>query len=683
MTYGVVSRVQKRTWRHSMIAGLFVSLMAGNAMAVTGDGSTNDLVGLNKTDGGDSESIQIPSLASALGEQRYNYNLAKSALRDNDMKNYQQYYELLGDYPLVPYLDYTILRARLWELPYDAVDAFFAKHPDSFLAIRLRQTWLSQLAADGEWPAYIRYYRPDVANTSHECHWLHARLRSGDTTALAETARIWNVGESQPEACDPLFAAWRNAGYLTQELIWSRFDKAMQRRNLGLGRYLAAMLTDERRKLADLYMRVDRQPSLITQHREFRIQSLATQQIIAHGIVRLARHRAEVALKHWELYEAQQLFPKELGRNTKVTLVRYLARQDHQAEAEQLLSQSTALRQADVVEELLREALRDLDWQAVLRRINMLPEEEQTSDRWLYWRARAVGELGLADATTPKPEEIYRDLAGKRSFYGFLSSDILNIDYSLEDVPIEIRPDRLEVLEKSPGMRRAKELWLTGNYAEARAEWLFTTRAMNRDQLVTAGQLARQWGWYNKGIQAMIVGDLWDHLTIRFPLAYKEEIARIAEDTQLNPTLIYAIARQESAFAENAHSSAGARGLMQLMPATAELVARRKGMEHSLQDLYNPEHNMLLGSSYFHSLLERFGNNRILAAAAYNAGPHRVSNWISRSADQRPFDVWIETIPFRETRGYVQNVLSFSVIYGYRMGQATPLVTAAEAQDLL
>ena len=687
MTYGVVSRVQAHTRRHGMIAGLTVSILAGAAMAAPDGASTdthlNQVVGLDKTETTDKDTVQIPSLASALGEQRYNYNLARSALHDNQIDTYQRYYQLLGDYPLVPYLDYNALRAQLSELPYDAVDAFFSKHPDSFLAVRLRQTWLSQLAAEDEWGAYLTYYRPEVADTSLQCYYLHARLLSGDTSALEETARVWDVGESQPEACDPLFNQWRSAGYLSQDLIWSRFNKAMQRRNLSLGRYLASMLTDDRQKLAQLYMRVDRQPSLITHYKEFRRQNLPTQQIIAHGITRLARRRSDAALEHWKHYEAQQLFPESLSRETKITLVRYLGRQGHQIQAEQLLNQSTALRQADVVEELLREALRDLDWQAVARRIQMLPEEEQASDRWRYWRARAMVELTPAGTETSEPTQVYAQLAGNRSFYGFLASDILNLDYSLEDVPAEVRPDALEELGKLPGMRRAKELWLTGNNAEARAEWLFSTRNMTRDQLVTAGQLARQWGWYNRGIQAMIVGDLWNHLTIRFPLAYQEEIVRIAKNTQLEPTLIYAIARQESAFAKNAHSTAGARGLMQLMPATAEQVARRNGVKHSLQDLYNPEHNMLLGSSYFHSLLERFNNNRILAAAAYNAGPHRVANWISRSGDQRPFDVWIETIPFRETRGYVQNVLSFSVIYGYRMGQATPLITAEEAKDLL
>lgn len=671
----LISRMQRINWRLAAAAGICALGFSTSSPAYSAAEAA--------TANAETENVQVPSLASGLNEQRYHYNLAKSALHANKMEKYQENYALLGDYPLVPYLDYTSLRSRLTDLPYTEVDGFFAEYPGSFLAVRLRQTWLSQLALREKWEDYIKYYKPEVATTELQCRYLYARLQNGDKTALDEVGSVWNVGESQPKACDPLFNQWLDTGHMTQELVWSRFKKAMDRRNLGLGRYLASLLTGEHQRMAQLYMKVDHQPHLMKRHSDFRQQSELMQQVIAHGIQRLARRQAEQAQEYWERYEAQQLFSEDLSRETKVTLVRYLTRQDHQAEAERLLSSSAALRQTDVVEELIREALRDMDWEAVARRIRMLPREEQLSDRWQYWNARASEVLGTTGTDGTEPAKIYEMLAGKRSFYGFLAADITGRDYALEDVPAEVRPEAMEALASLPGMRRAKELWLTGNHAEAQAEWLFTTDTMSKSDLVTAGQLARQWGWYNKGIHAMIAGDLWDHLSIRFPLAYQEEVTRIATDVQLEPTLIYAIARQESAFAEYARSSAGARGLMQLMPATAEQTARRKGLKFNPQDLYNPEHNIMLGSTYFHSLLERFNNNRILAMAAYNAGPYRVSRWISDPAKERPFDVWIETIPYRETRGYVQNVLSFSVIYGYRMGQATPLVTAQEASDLL
>jgi soluble lytic murein transglycosylase len=680
MKYPLFSTVAGKIQRHGLIASFFTLTFLGNAYAsssTSGDSLLQDTLQSKE------KGVQVPSTAVGLGEQRYHYNLAKAALNAKNTKKYQENYKLLGDYPLVPYLDYTALRSRLAEMPVEAVDAFLEEHAGSFLAVRLRQTWLAQLAVRNDWQAYIRYYEPEVATTELQCLYLYSRVKTGDESAWAEVADVWSVGESQPKQCDPLFNRWRSAGHLTQDLVWERFRKALNRRNLGLGRYLASLMDAEHQRVAQLYMKVDHQPTLLKQHNTFRKQDPLMQQVIAHGVARLAKSDAKSAWEHWELYEAQQLFPEDLGRATKVTLVRYLTRQGHHVEAEQLLSSSASLRQSDVVEELIREALREMDWQAVDRRIQMLPAEEQTSDRWRYWRARALSEAQLAAEDFPEPAEVYEELSTKRSFYGFMAADIVGRDYALEDVPVEVQPEAMEAIASLPGMQRAKELWLTGNHSEAQAEWLFTTNSMTKDELVSAGQLARQWGWYNKGIHAMIAGDLWDHLSIRFPLAYQEEVTKIASEMKLDPTLIYAIARQESAFAEEARSPAGARGLMQLMPATAAQTAKRQGLPHSLKDLYNPEHNIMLGSSYFQTLLQRFNNNRILAAAAYNAGPHRVARWISEPDKERPFDVWIETIPYRETRGYVQNVLSFSVIYGYRMGHATHLVTAKEANDLL
>ena len=168
------------------------------------------------------------------------------------------------------------------------------------------------------------------------------------------------------------------------------------------------------------------------------------------------------------------------------------------------------------------------------------------------------------------------------------------------------------------------------------------------------------------------------------PLAYREEIAKIALDMQLEPTFIYAIARQESAFDAAARSPVGAMGLMQLMPQTALYTAKKSGIKHAnTKDLLKAEHNMRLGGLYLNHLLQTFKGNRILAAAAYNAGPSRVNRWLSEQGKEKPVDVWIETIPYKETRHYVQNVLCFSVIYGYRLGQPTMFLSEAEAKQYL
>lgn len=620
-----------------------------------------------------------PDLAS----QRFHYQKAKAALALHNDSEFETHMTQLGDYPLKQYLEFAQIRNNFKSLPFAQLDDFFTKYPDSFLETRLRANLLHFLASRQRWKDYLNYYSVKMGSLILQCHYLHARIKTGDTQALEEVGQLWDVGKSQPSECDPLFKTWQAAGQLSQELVWSRFHHAMENNNLSFARFLSRSLTDAK-PLADLYLQVYQNPKLITERNKFEKHDLATQQIISHGIKRLAVKDPLEALYHWEMYESQQLFPTELIRDTKLNIVKRLIRGGHAKAAQTLLNFSHALRHQDLVEEIAREALAELDWQRLAEALTLLDNENQNSERWQYWAARIQEELKTPLPGYESPAKIYQQLAQNRSFYGFLASDKLEQGYSLVDFSQPLEATVLAAVGQLGAMQRAYELWLTGNSTEAKAEWLHLSRSLSDDQLLAAGQLARDWGWYNTGIQAMISGNYWNQLTVRFPLAYQDEIYRIAQDTQVEPTLIYAIARQESAFDELALSPVGAMGLMQLMPQTALFTAKKSGIEHSRKNqLLDAEHNMRLGGFYLNHLLQRFDGNRILAAAAYNAGPHRVSRWLSEQGKERPVDVWIETIPYKETRHYVQNILCFSVIYGYRLGQPTAFLSAEEAKRFL
>ena len=273
------------------------------------------------------------------------------------------------------------------------------------------------------------------------------------------------------------------------------------------------------------------------------------------------------------------------------------------------------------------------------------------------------------------PQQIYAGLALKRGFYGFLSADILGDEYNVIDSPVQPSDELMHAIANLPAIKRAKELWEINEITWARREWYQATRNLSPSALTAAAKTAESWGWYRKSIQAMIEAKHWDDLQLRFPLAYQDQVQQAAKTTAADPTLLFAIARQESAFAYDAKSSAGALGLMQLMPATAKQTAQRAGVKKfSTRDLIRPEINIRLGSRYLDQLLNQFDGNRIFATAAYNAGPYRVKQWLSRQEPGMPFDIWIETIPFKETRHYVQNVMVFSVIYSYRLGTQAPKI---------
>ncbi len=617
---------------------------------------------------------------SSLTDQRYHYELAKSALKNEDIDKFQVHYAQLGDYPLTPYLNYSKIKNRLYDFDFTEISRFLETNRDTFLEYRLREQVLHALAMKRKWKDFLSYYQEGIQNKGLRCQSLQAKIATGDESVLSEVADIWTEGKSHPKACDPVFKKWRQRGGLTDDIAWARFHNAMSNGKRSLARYISRMMSESNKQYANEYLGIHAYPGRIKQHRRFSEQSLKTQQIISHGIKRFSRIDPKQAQKHWERYEAQQLFPKEISTDTKIYLVKQLTSKGHTSEAADLITHSQELRQQDVVERLLREALRNEQFDKVIQWISYLDEDAQASDRWQYWQARAQDELDLG-AQPVSSESIYEQLSKTRSFYGFLSADKLDLGYSLGHKPLTVSSSTRLVVQNRPAIRRAKELWLKGNIEEAKAEWQFATRNMSTSELAAAGNIAQEWGWYNKGIHAMIRGNYWDDLDVRFPLAYRETVEKASTQTTVESKLIYAIARQESAFAKNARSSAGARGLMQLMPGTARQTARKSGITHRDSLLYDPEYNIQLGSRYLNELLNKYNGNRILAAAAYNAGPHRVNKWIARTSLALPFDVWIETIPFKETRGYVQNILAFSVIYAHKLGEDQTFITPAEANN--
>jgi len=218
-----------------------------------------------------------------------------------------------------------------------------------------------------------------------------------------------------------------------------------------------------------------------------------------------------------------------------------------------------------------------------------------------------------------------------------------------------------------PGALRARELMRLGRGRDARREWRHLTLNMEPADLKAAAGLARQWEWHDQAIFTLARSGFWDDLELRFPVEHLELVEQYAERNGLGVPWVLAVMRQESAFAEDARSHAGATGLMQLMPATARGVARRLGRKRpSRSSLMQAEHNIPLGTAYLSEVYEQLDRHPVLATAAYNAGPHRVLRWLPRHTQEA--DIWVETIPFDETRNYVKRVMAYAVIYEKRLG---------------
>ena len=278
---------------------------------------------------------------------------------------------------------------------------------------------------------------------------------------------------------------------------------------------------------------------------------------------------------------------------------------------------------------------------------------------------------------------MYTQLADEPSFHGFLAADRVNLPYkSLDTQPKPDNKQRVQGLQRIAALQRVREWYALGNGAQARKEWLRTLKLMDKNGLLAASELALAWNMPHLSIMTAAKAKEWDNVNLRFPLLNVEQAQAQARNQGIQTAWVLGVMRRESAFDATAASNADAYGLMQLILPTAKLMARKQGLSvSSKEDVLQPATNIQLGSAYLSQLLKRFNGNYVQATAAYNAGPGRPPQWapdIPLNADQ-----WIETIPFTETREYVQAVLAYTTIYDHKLNADKALRLSDRLQPIM
>ena len=619
-----------------------------------------------------------PSASLSRYDQRKLYQDAIYFITSGQRNRYLKVKDRLRSYPLFPYLQYTDMAYRISRQSSEDIAQFADQYQDTPLANALVQHYLHNQGKRQRWQNFLKFYSPEVSSKRNACYYAYALARTGNLEqAIEEARKLWLVEYSQPDECDPIFKLWRDNGYLDADTAWQRYLISIKANKITLANYLVRFLAHDDRSFASNLKQLHTRPSHIERTSRYRLQHPRNRQVILHGLTRLARSKPDVAFDLLQEYQQQHTFEPEALTSTYVSIgKRFASRGDPDGRTERLPVDLRA--HPDLLESLLRLALRQLDFSQVLVLIHLLPQDLQDHPRWQFWKARV-----LADSSDPADREmsqgIYEQLTKERTFHGFLSADALDKPYNFVDEPTPVTNEEIMALEETPGIQRALELFSLGERSRARREWYFTTQEFSNKERAIAARVAVRWGWYKPAIQSLIEAAAWNDLDFRFPIAYRETFIHQARTSDIPVNWSLAIARQESAFMPDAKSSSGALGVMQLMPATAKLTAEWTGMKYkSSSELTNPAVNIRLGSQYLGQMLRRFNNNRILASAAYNAGPGRVDRWIN---SEIPFDVWIETIPFIETRNYVQNVLIFAAIYSKKMSLAQPMIYAHEYRD--
>jgi len=606
-----------------------------------------------------------------LTQQRQLYDQAKRALAKGDSGPYFQNAAALRSYPQTPYLAYDELTARLKSASNTEIEQFLAEHGDLPQANWMKLRWLRWLADRGDWATFEKYYDPKLNFTELDClngqyELQHNRKAEG----YASAEKLWMVGKAQPAACDALFSQWAAAGQLTEQKRWQRVKLAAEARNYALATQLANGLNTLGPQ-ARLMSEAAHKPDMLSQPSRFAPASEAMSDAVGLGLRRLARQDPEKAASLLDTYATNMHF----SRDEKVAIAReigltFARRYDSRGLA--IMTQyDPELRDNTVTEWRLRLLLRLGRWEDAYQLTRKLPQDLATTSRWRYWQARS---LELAEPKNPQAQVLFKKVANERDFYGFLAADRAQTPYQLNNRPLVLSPQLIKKVRNTPGVQRALEFHDRGQVVDGRREWYYVSRLFSRDEMVAQAKLAYDLKWYFPAIRTISQAQYWDDLDIRFPMAHRDTLVREAKLRGLHSSWVFAITRQESAFMDDARSGVGASGLMQLMPATAKETARKFSIPlASPQQVLNPDKNIQLGAAYLSQVHGQFNGNRVLASAAYNAGPGRVRQWL-KGANHLGFDVWIESIPFDETRQYVQNVLSYSVIYGQKLNAPQPVV---------
>ena len=606
-----------------------------------------------------------------IAQQRQLFLQAESALKKKDDASYFLLSDQLKDYPLYPYLQYQWLRKNLDRER--QVKYFLQHYSSSRYAPKLKHKWLNYLGKKKQWSLLLEN-KVTTKDVTLSCYFHRAELNTGNkSAALAGAQQLWAVGHSQPKACDPLFSQLQKSVLFTQYLRWQRFDAALKNNKISLASYVKTLMPKRYHATAQLWLNLHRDPARYMQKLLAQPRSSESALMFKHAINRLASKDITAAIKIWDANKQSFTINKQLAEKLERRLALKLVFERETGAFErlgQLGEHSKSSRTWRV-----RIALIDRNWENVLTAIHALNNKEKADEKWQYWLARAYIE-------TDKPEmaqALLIDLANKRSFYGFLAADKVNSLYQLSENPIEVSAEEITALKNQDEFRVAFEFMVLDRKNDAKMQWWHATRLLDTREIIIAAKLAQQWQWDEIAIFTVAKAKHWDDIELRFPLTYADKILENSVQQKLNPAILFGLVRRESAFNEKAYSPVGARGLMQIMPGTGRQIAKyMKVRWRGNNSLYNPETNLKYGAFYYQKLLNQFGGNYAIALAAYNAGPKRVNKWLPET-EAMPADIWIETIPYKETREYVINVLAYALIYQQRaQSDERPIISSSQ-----
>ena len=582
--------------------------------------------------------------------------LLRDSVRRNDAAKAEFYAARLADYAIPSYVDYYRLKSHFVAASSGEILAFLQKHEGSAIADRLRNDWLLELGRRGEWAMFDQQFPLFVLkdDTQVKCYSLMSRLSKGENVA-ADARALLIYPPYYGDGCSALVASLAQTGQFTQEDLWAQVRLAGETNATGPARRIIMLLNGSDKKIAQAIdvpalvlakgagsTKADREVFLVALGRAARTSIKLSVLALQKALPGLTAQEQAIGWANIALPASYAVAPET---------------SDYWRRA------NGAPLSIDQHQWRTRYALRDGNWQLVRDHIAAMPPQLRQDPTWVYWQARTSVALA-GGSMTPEAQSLYQSIADREDYYGLLAAEELGRTVSIPAPGAPVTAAEIAAIEANPGIRRALKFFDMRLRFEGMREWNWEVRHLSDRELIAVAEYARQHHILDRMVYTSERTRALADYTHRYPAPHDEIMRPTTTTLGLDRAWVYGLIRQESRFVMNAQSSAGASGLMQVMPSTGRWVANKIGLTNFVQDMLSDVRtNILLGANYMNMVLGSMDGSQVLATAAYNAGPGRLRSW--RSALTKPMDatVFIESIPYSETRGYVKNVMTNATYY--------------------
>ncbi|KVV35319.1 lytic transglycosylase [Burkholderia ubonensis] len=584
----------------------------------------------------------------------------REAARRNDAAKAAQLAAMIPNYPAPSYLEYFQIKPQLFDATgrarVDAPDApvlsFLQRYDGQAIADRMRNDYLLVLGARHDWRNFDEQYKRFVLDddTQVKCYALESRAARGENVADAARALLVEP-KNYGDACVDLITALSVNQQFSSDDVWQQVRLAFEQNYTTLGGKIVDALGprpaafDQATSAPPLFLARGVGPDAVSH------------QLALIAIGRMARNDPDQAAGMVTSL-ASSLTKQEQA--IAWGAVGYQGAVKRSALASVWYAKSTNAPLSNAAYEWrTRSALLVGNWPMVRWSIEQMPPSLRNDPAWVYWHARALKQSG----DTLQANQEFEQIAGQFNFYGQLAGEELG---QRTKIPPRTTVSDAEIGEmaKVPGFALAQRFYALNLRLEGNREWNWPLRGMTDRQLLAAAEYGKRVDLLDRTVNTADRTKAEHDFTLRYPSPYRSIVERYAQTTGLDVEWAYGLIRQESRFITSARSSVGAGGLMQLMPATAQLVAKKLGLGTiSRAQMHDIDTNIQLGTWYLADIYNNFDSSPVLATAGYNAGPGRPRQW--RQVLTQPVEgaIFAETIPFNETRDYVKNVLSNTTYY--------------------